>query len=220
MPRAGPPPGMPDGSRELPAVCRSCGAVFGSGTWVHPQVMVAAIRGSLATTNPCPRCSAVSRMPDGLYDLTRGLIELRASAAGVDDVRQFARALDAARASGEWSDVEAVLSTARGPISDLVRWLSTWKSNKANLVQVLLGVLVLLFGEGLLRDDPPPAPTAPAVATPLTDQDVERVVKAVVDELTKSSGPALNSRCYCGSGKKYKACHARPQEHLDRAGES
>ena len=28
--------------------------------------------------------------------------------------------------------------------------------------------------------------------------------------------PGRNDPCWCGSGKKYKKCHARMDEHLDR----
>ncbi len=63
---------------ELPAICRTCGTVFGSGLDANNVK-------NLTITNyragPCPKCGGVGEIPDGVYEVIGQAINVLTSSS-------------------------------------------------------------------------------------------------------------------------------------------
>ena len=93
------------------------------------------------------------------------------------------------------------LSVERLPVS--VRWVAEDILSKRPAVIAVLMELVDLV-----------------LARRATNENLNDVGEAILryEWLTRSNEPAGSSRCYCGSGKKYKQCHGAAGDEHRRAG--
>ena len=79
---------------KIPAFCPHCGAIFGSGIEVGSQVRSLTLSGNKAG---CPVCGEWGDIPDGVFDVTDGVLEVLSAPAvtrerleGLRDILQSA----------------------------------------------------------------------------------------------------------------------------------
>jgi hypothetical protein len=157
---------------DVPAICRSCGAVFPSGIVVKNARNIT-MAGN--TAGPCPACAGMGEIPDGVYDFVGDTIRVVATSGysrtqleRLADLIAQARVARASpievveqleREAPELSEVAKRLLVPRTP-ADLVAWLT--------LILMAIQMLLSIPGrEGLSEAD----------INRLTDRAVERALQ-------------------------------------------
>lgn len=172
----------------------------------------------------CPYCGGDGHIRDGKYKIVGGLV---AEFIAIDpEARQrFAEIVQRGVSGG--ADDDAISAEVTASVPELASFVAKLRAAGFNW-DTLLSILVALalfratpkpptesqiekavkaavVQELKTHAPPKPTPPPPAKNTPLTTRPPSTTTTAT--PFVKVSKPSRNSRCYCGSGKKYKQCH-------------
>lgn len=186
---------------------------------------------NVVSVGACPQCGSDLRAIDGAHqvlqdgtyivDVARKSVNaFRASTS--EDLASLAKLLQLIKSGSITSpdDVAAEVETNHAwfaPLFDKVREHRSDLIAVAALLLALIQVILMLRGDsgtvinnsfttnsylnGVVVEVQSEVPQ-------LTRVQLEELVRQALDaEPTARSGPAKNSKCYCGSGRKYKNCH-------------
>ena len=192
---------------NMPAFCGSCGLVFGSGFQIENSTNIS-LHG---VTSTCPRCGGVGRVPDGIYNVLGGVVQLlsgpRSSAQQITKLQQV---LEAARAKEQNpEEVRKAVEAVAPELTTLASSLPTSRVELYAFITVLLTLLALLVSAYAAWK-----PSGPSQA------EIDTMVRKALDQSASTTTPpsaqpqkkrvipkiGRNMPCPCGSGKKYKRC--------------
>lgn len=157
---------------HVPAICRTCGAVFPSGIVADNS---RDIMFTGCTAGPCPRCGGTGEIPDGVYDFVGEAMRVVAAPSySRERLERIAAILAQARQAGApAADVVAALEDEAPELSDLARRLLVPRT-PAELAGFL--VVLLMVVQIYLMTKPPSQPTE-AELNQLAEQAVERAIE-------------------------------------------
>jgi hypothetical protein len=199
----------------LPAVCSSCGAMFASGYYLSGTSTH--VEGNLVQ---CPICGGIGRVPDGLYNLRDGLIELLSGPSQtIADLKRFAALLEEARAKRiPPEEVAAKVARELPQYEGFVRRFLLPRSPGDFFAFLLLVIAAIdLFKpHGATREE----------IEAIVNESIERMESAhprvevatpprervhAAHNPAQQAKPKIgrNQPCHCGSGKKFKRCHGK-----------
>lgn len=215
----------------IPAVCRSCGNVFGGVTFALGAQATLKLAGN--TVGPCPNCGGLADLVDGTFAIVGAAVK-RIADYVIDDMERLQAILTAARE--ENADVSRVAHSMRevpsfGPFAE---WLLTMFAPKSSAdFYAFLAVLIALIPMLTPKEPAAPAVQAPAAQQLSEERIVEITSKAVAAALNQTKAPlgnvvepqahadnkgartsvvrsapkvGRNDPCPCRSGKKHKKC--------------
>jgi hypothetical protein len=211
----------------IPAVCDSCGRVFVATNLIGGT-------GSVQLENvgvgPCPYCGGMGKVPDGLYEFAGDAVRILRSrtADELDAIRSIVERVRAGELDTEAAGAEIDrVAPGAGALSAL---LSGRSQTLAAWLAVLIALLAWLAPRASRRPSPPMSHidvTVDVGPGPVDDAQVRRVVEQVLSEQlaqviaspssvtpekrqpTRANKTGRNAPCPCGSGRKFKHCHAR-----------
>jgi uncharacterized protein YecA (UPF0149 family) len=166
-------------------------------------------------------------------DIVDGTYELRATARevvtvlrrlGREEVLSLRSTLELVQSAKTDADARGAVDQLPETVRKLVRPDSAaWRDNVGKVLQIIIILLTIWYGQKAVEGAPHPvAPQAvKAAAQQISDSELTNIVQQAIREAEQSDQPLplpkkppRNSRCYCGSGKKYKFCHgADPGSH-------
>jgi hypothetical protein len=222
-------------STSLPAVCRTCGAIFPSSIGVPKGVSNIRMHFVDSQFGPCPHCLArgtrsYGEVPAEWIDLSRPDVAAALSApTTANNLRTLVGVL-ASASREELSALRDALANAEGmsaqEVADSIEraaprhsGLADWMRKRENRLE-LQGYIVILIGFiSLLL-------TIYVVMNSVTAEQIEQLIQAVNQEqrteqalihavkqqerIEQTRSPGRNEPCYCGSEIKYKLCHGAP----------
>lgn len=215
---------------QMPAVCDNCGATFSSGFEFGGTIGLIKMTGNRA--GPCPYCNSMGSVVDGTYEVRDGVIGIvklltqpGMTAERIERVRQILESARSADVSEkELADQLDAVSPGFSQILSLMRkaWGNAKSFNNAlNQTQGLIAVIALLYS--VVSNVHPPANNSGSAAPAAVEMVVRKELEdakpitlkkhAVRAPVVASHDQAVihhghrNSRCPCGSGRKYKHCH-------------
>lgn len=150
---------------HLPAFCRNCGAVFGSGIVVENTT---GLTMSGNTAGPCPRCGGIGDIPDGTFDVIGSTIRvLSAPDYTHEKLRRLAEVIRSAESSGATREqVVAKLEREAPELQPFLQRLVTSPEAMGAWLALLLMALQMLMSL-----QKPPA----------TADDVEKMTNSAID---------------------------------------
>jgi hypothetical protein len=150
---------------HIPAFCRDCGAVFGSGIVVENSTNLT-LSGN--TAGPCPRCGGMGDIPDGTFDVIGSTIHvLSAPDYTRERLSHLAEIIRNAQASA--TPPEQILDTLNRAAPELQPFLQRLVSSPEAVAAWL--ALLLMAIQLLMNLQAPPA----------TPEDVERITNQVIE---------------------------------------
>jgi hypothetical protein len=152
---------------ELPAICRSCGTVFGSSV-VLENTRDTTFVGS--TSGPCPNCEGIGEIPDGVYSVAGEVINVLAlSQTSRDRIERIADILRDARArNADPEEVATAVERESPQLANVIRTLLIPRDAAA--FYGLLAIVVMV----ILKFYPSPDATSPS------DAQIEEITRAAV----------------------------------------
>jgi hypothetical protein len=159
---------MPD----VPAICRTCGAVFGSGIFAENS---RDITFTGCTAGPCPRCGDTGEIPDGVYDFVGDAVRVvAASDYSRERLERIAAIVVQARQAGApATEVVAALEREAPELSDLAKRLLVPKTPADLIAWLTLLLMVLQIFLASSRT----SPVSTDDIERLTEQAVERAIE-------------------------------------------
>ena len=200
--------------------CPFCDHRFESADLISLGPGVSYVSGNRIT---CPECGRLAEQElagafdvgaDGTWThLATALASPEATAANLLRLREIISNAQTAGADKEQiaQEVKLVIP-ALGPVADFINSVS------GDRLALWLGVILIVLVPLIMAKIQQPAP-APAPATTVNivvQQPSEAQVQEWIRDALQSAGqvpaaaPSRNSRCPCGSGKRYKRCHGVP----------
>lgn len=201
----------------MPAVCPN-GHTFLARNLVAgpPGTRVTITRSKVG---PCPSCGQMGDIVDGTYELrvTAKQVVTVLRRFGRDEVIGFRLALQQIQSAKTEDQAREAAQGLPEPLKRLVQPdAAGWRDNVNKILQIIGILLVIWYGQKAVEAASHPVPPAPATApaTQIPSSELAQIVQQAIRELEQADGtsqpskkPSRNSRCYCGSGKKYKYCH-------------
>ena len=182
---------------RVPALCDTCGAFFDSGVEVSNSTNITF---GQTRAGPCPRCGNLGHIPDGTYNFIGNTIELLSGPArSRSDLERLADILKAARtAGGSPEEVRDQIRKEVPELSSIADLLPKTRNEFYGFLAILVSILTLILGE-IRRGEQPKV-------------EVNQIINQITRVVSAPPAPApkvgRNDLCPCGSGKKYKRCHA------------
>lgn len=201
----------------IPAVCPNGHTFLARNLVAGPPGTRVTITGS--KVGPCPSCGQMGDIVDGTYELRATAREVVTVLRrfGREEVIGFRSVLQQIQSAKTEDEARDAAETLPEPLKKLVQPdAARWRDNVNKMLQIIGILLVIWYGQKAIEaasHPVPPAPaTAPAAQIPTSElaQIVQQAIREVEQSDTASQPskkPSRNSRCYCGSGKKYKYCH-------------
>lgn len=192
---------------NMPAFCTQCGLVFGSGIAINNSTNIQ-LRN---VSSSCPRCGAMARVPDGIYNVLGGVIELLSGpTSSVEQLRRLQSVLEQARAQGKnREEVQTAITLAAPELASLASALPVTRGELYAFITTILTLLTLIVSAyaAWKPAGPSQAEIEAMVATALEKAAQPKVSQSVSPPKKRvSKKVGRNSLCPCGSGKKYKRC--------------
>ena len=192
---------------RVPAVCDSCGVFFPSPIEASTTAIITFSGNSV---RPCPNCGGSGHIPDGTYKFIGNAIQLLSGPARtVSDLQRLAAILSGARE--RQASIEDIRREVAAQVPELHSTIDLLPRTRAELyafITILLTIITLVLGE--LRKGGTPKIEVNQVINQITT-----IVQQPPKPLVQSPKPTVktpkvgrNDPCPCGSGKKYKKCHA------------
>ena len=201
----------------IPAVCPNGHTFLARNLVAGPPGTRVTITGS--KVGPWPSCGQMGDIVDGTYELRATAREVVTVLRrfGRDEVIGFRSALQQIQSAKTEDEARDAAENLPEPLKKLVQPdAARWRDNVNKILQIISILLVIWYGQKAVEaasHTVPPAPaTAPAAQIPTSEpaQIVQQAIREVEQSDTASQPskkPSRTSRCYCGSGKKYKYCH-------------
>lgn len=150
---------------NLPAFCRNCGAVFGSGIVVENSTNLTF---SGCTAGPCPRCGGIGDIPDGTFDVIGDTIRvLSAPDYTHEKLRRLADIIRGAQSAQ--ASPEQIVETLEREAPELQPFLQRLVASPEAVAAWL--ALLLMVLQVLMSLQNPPA----------TADDVEKITNRAVE---------------------------------------
>jgi len=191
----------------MPAFCTGCGLVFGSGFVIENSTNIHIQNFSAS----CPRCGSIAKVPDGVYNVLGGVVELLSGPTkSLSQIRSLQQKLRHVRAhSKSHEDVQRLISKNAPELSSIASSLPKTRGELYAFLTVLITLLGLLVNTYTARK--PSGPTQAEIEAMIAkalSKSTERSVPLPpqTTEKHKKSKIGRNAPCPCGSGKKYKRC--------------
>jgi hypothetical protein len=191
----------------MPAFCTGCGLVFGSGFVIEDSTNIHIQNFS----SSCPRCGSIAKIPDGVYNVLGGVIELLSGPTkSARQLRSLQQKLRHARAHGEsHENVQSLISKNAPELSSIVSSLPKTRGELYAFLTVLITLLGILVNTYAAR-----RPSGP------TQAEIEAMVAKALSKSAERPAPLApqpnrkrnkskvgrNASCPCGSGEKFKRC--------------
>lgn len=194
----------------IPAFCDSCGTPFPSGVFAENCLHMTMTGGR---SGPCPKCGGMGSVPDGVFNIVGSAIEIiNAPMRTVEQLKRYAQILDEAKEQ-ELSR-ERITKKINEEVPEFSRINQYIPETKPELYAFLALIISFLtyVTPLLISDDGMPKHEVESlinnsVQQMLMQQEIDRL-KQENQQLKKEefAKPTRNSKCLCGSTKKYKHC--------------
>lgn len=196
---------------NLPAFCSQCGLIFGSGIFIDNSTNIQ-LNNVLSS---CPRCGALARVPDGIYNVLGGAVELLSGPKrSVEQLQLLKNVFEKAREQGKSREqVQTEIVQAVPELSSLATALPTTRGELYAFITTILTLLTLMVS----------AYAAWKPAGPSQEEINSMVSQALQKNMQTSNAKGTtttpkrnnlktgrNEKCPCGSGKKFKKCCLLP----------
>lgn len=122
---------------EIPAFCDECGTIFGSGFVVENSRDIT-FSGNFV--GPCPNCGSMGHIPDGVYNVLDGTIELLSGLnKSVAQIKRLTSLLrDAQKSNMSKADLGQRLEKEVPEFSSLSKWMPDSPSARYALISLIL----------------------------------------------------------------------------------
>jgi hypothetical protein len=131
---------------RAPAICNDCGTIFPS---ICDFENFTNISFNSCTSGPCPVCSGVGRIPDGIYNFIGNAIELLSGPKStVTQLQRLAHILiDAKNNNLTSAEVSSAISAATPELSSLKDWLPTTRNELYAFTAIILTIIAMLISQ-------------------------------------------------------------------------
>ena len=209
----------------IPAICRNCGIIFGSGVHIPRKDTFATFVDCSAV---CPRCKGPADIPNGTYSaLSDTILAFTKGTVTKEHLRELVRILEGGKDSQlEPKRVADEIRSDLPELSSLADVLPTTRKELYAFIGVIAACVIALL---TLIDHVKPTPT-------MAEDRVQELVEKTLSKVNESSDrrtPTVtptrsiqkagalsrdrsrtgkkkrskrNAPCPCGSGRKYKKC--------------
>ena len=193
---------------DVPAFCDTCGAVFRSGFSVVGDASNITLVGN--TAGPCPVCSGLGHIPDGVFNFVGSTIEiLSAPQRTRDELGRLAAILREAKQAKQ--SPEAVAEAIRTQVPGFSGVADLLPKTREELYAFLALVVSVVT---LLLQGPSDEKSQNITVNQTINQvfmETDKSVNAAASKPRRTpveTAPKVgrNAPCPCGSGKKYKKC--------------
>lgn len=172
----------------VPAFCDTCGTVFNSGFFIENPTNVSFSRNR---SGPCPNCSGIDHVPDGVFNFIGNTIEiLSAPERTVSELLGLAALIQEARAKGENREQVAARIEKELPSPSILGKLLPTNKNE------LYGFLGLVIAAASLYTqsvDKPPSQTV---------VNVTQIVQQITTEQPQNQSQTRSSPARKKAGQK------------------
>jgi uncharacterized protein YecA (UPF0149 family) len=194
---------------EMPAFCKNCGAIFGSGM-VFDNCINVTLRGN---TSQCPQCGGIGEVPDGVFDMTNNAIKMiSGTSRSIKNLKKLALILTEAQKSN--TSKEQIESIIKKEVPELSSFPSILPQTRNELYAFITLILTAI---GILV-------TSTSTIKPLSESEVIEITERTIQKAMikpkkkyknslstdsthkKKKKTGRNEPCPCGSGEKYKRC--------------
>jgi hypothetical protein len=165
----------------VPAFCESCGTTFASAGIFAGNARESSLKDM--RIGPCPTCGGSGRVPDGVYDFIGDTIRvLSAPDYSRERLERLTEIIKEGRARG--AVPEEVASHLQEEAPELAPVIDVFIQQKADPLKWIYLLLTII---GALLQ-------AAALEGSLSDEDVERVNRGVVEELREHPSPPIDEK--------------------------
>lgn len=194
----------------IPAFCDSCGTAFPSGIFAE-NCLHMTMTGN--RSGPCPKCGGMGSVPDGIFNIVGNAIEiLNAPMRTVEQLKRYAQVLDEAKEQKlSREDVKKKIDEEVPEFSTISQYLPKNRSELyaflALIISFLAYVTPLMMSDNGMPETEVESLINNSVSQMLMQQEINRLQQENKqlkgDEFSKQT---RNSKCSCGSNKRYKHC--------------
>jgi hypothetical protein len=204
---------------ELPAVCNSCGAVFGSGTFVRQVdgILVAGDTAVRDTAGPCPRCGSKGRILEKANEnLTSAVGILLAPGRTAKDIQQVISVLQEIAASQELdrAEVATAIDERLPKFARLGHLLPQNRSELYALLGLLIALATLLVD---LYSQLKSKQLGPTEITRIVEQVIRELEKEPDEQRPRSAPPSSRSQTDALIADVRRWCYTRRGQSPDQS---
>jgi len=192
---------------EMPAFCKNCGAIFGSGM-VFENCTNIQLNGNKVQ---CPNCGDIGEVPDGVFDIVGNIIEvLTATPNTINNFKKLNHILtDAKNKNYSHEEINSKIKKEIPELSSFSDVLPKSRNELYAFITLILTAIGLAMTFMLSSNN---NVISEVKIKEITENAIEKsllkynIPKKQNNVLPKKKKTGRNQSCPCGSGKKFKKC--------------
>lgn len=185
----------------VPAICDTCSTIFPSG---FEMVDCTNVRFNNCTSGPCPKCSGVGHIPDGIYNFIGNTIELLSGPSKtISQLTRIAGIVEKAKSTRmSYQEVIREIDNNAPELSSLKDCLPKSRNELYAFLALIITIISLIISQNESRI--------------VNNIEINNVINHsyqqnnIFEETTELKAEnrkiGRNEQCPCNSGLKYKKC--------------